>query len=81
MRRCRPWRATKVELLEFMYLKEITFIYQLTEWFGFTYGSACRRLQLLKKQNLAISDGKGHWVLTEEGIRRLHWLKRKSQRK
>ena len=81
MRKWRPCRATKVELLEFIDRKGMVWIYQLEEYFGYGYQSALNRLHLLKKQRLATSDGKGHWVLTEEGIRRLRWLKNRQRRR
>ena len=59
--------------------KRIIFIFDLVERFGYSYYSAVNRLRLLRAQGLAISDGRGHWVLTDEGMRRLKWLKRKKQ--
>jgi len=86
MRKWRPWRATKLELLLFINGRRIIHIFDLVEEFGYTYRSAEYRLALLKKQNLAVSDGKGSWVLTSEGTRRLRWLtknrlEKKSERK
>jgi len=80
MRKWRPWRATKLELLQFIKDRQIIFIYSLVEYFGYTYKSAQYRLNLLRRQGLATSDGKGAWVLTEEGIRRLRWLKARSKK-
>jgi hypothetical protein len=65
MRRWRPTRATKEQILEFIKNRRIIFSYELIHHFGYTHGSACYRLWLLKKQGLALSDGRGAWVLTE----------------
>jgi len=67
MRKWRPWRATKLEMLQFINIRRIVWIYQLVEHFGYSYGSARYRLALLKGQGLATSDGKGHWVLNSVG--------------
>lgn len=72
-------KASKLEVLEFIKRRRLVFIYQLVEEFGYTYRSAKCRLGRLKKQGLVISDSKGCWVLTDEGIRRLRWLKHKME--
>ena len=77
-RRC-PQRASKLEILRFIEGRRIIFIFDLIERFGYTYYSAINRLRLLRGQGMAVSDGRGHWVLTDEGMRRLQWLTRKSQ--
>lgn len=79
MKILRPIRATKLEILQFIGGKRIIFIFDLVETFGYTYLSAFNRLRLLRAQGLAISDGRGHWVLTDEGMRRLKWLRQKKQ--
>ena len=79
MKRRRPQRATKLELLQFIEGKRIVFIFDLVERFGYTYYSAVNRLRTLRAQTLATSDGRGHWVLTDEGMRRLKWLRQKKQ--
>ncbi len=75
----RPRRATKLEILQFIEGKRIIFIFDLVERFGYTYYSAVNRLRLLRAQGLATSDGRGRWVLTDEGMRRLKWLRQKKQ--
>ena len=75
----RRRRATKLELLQFIEGKRIVFIFDLVERFGYTYLSAFNRLRLLRAQGMATSDGRGHWVLTDEGMRRLKWLRQKKQ--
>jgi len=72
----RPRRATKVEILQFIEGKRIINIFDLVERFGNTYYSAVNRLRLLRAQGLATSDGRGHWVLADEGMRRLKWEKK-----
>ena len=74
----RPYRATKLEILEFFYLKGMVFIYLLVEEFGYSYKSAQVRLNRLRKQGLVSNGVRGMWVLTEEGIRRLHYLRKKA---
>ena len=76
MRKWRPERATKLEILQFMEGKRVIFIFHLVERFGYTYYSAVNRLRLLRAQGLATSDGRGHWVLADEGMRRLKWEKK-----
>jgi len=76
MKRRRPRRATKLEILQFIEGKRIIFIFDLVERFGYTYLSAVNRLRLLRAQGLTTSDGRGHWVLTDEGMRRLKWEKK-----
>jgi len=72
----RSQRATKLEILQFIESKRIIFIFDLVEKFGYTYYSAVNRLRLLRAQGLATSDGRGHWVLADEGMRRLKWEKK-----
>ena len=48
----RPYRATKLEILEFFYLKRMVFIYLLIDEFGYSYKYAQVRLNRLKKQGL-----------------------------
>ena len=55
-------------MLEFIKDRGIVFLYSLTEGFGYTYYPATNRLRLLRKQGLAVSDGNGAWILTDEGI-------------
>jgi len=59
MKRRRPRRATKLEILQFIEGKRIIFIFDLVERFGYTYLSAVNRLRLLRAQGLATSDGTG----------------------
>lgn len=68
-------------MLEFFSRKRIVYIYQLVEHFGYTYYSALNRLRLLRAQGLATTDGKGHWVLTDEGIRRMRWFQKTQEQK
>ena len=65
--------------MRFIESKRIIFIFDLVERFGYTYYSAVNRLRLLKAQTLATSDGRGRWVLTDEGMRRLKWFRQKKQ--
>jgi len=36
MRKWRPYRATKLQILEFFYIKRMVFIYLLVDEFGYT---------------------------------------------
>ena len=78
MRKWRPYRATKLEILTFFYLKRMVFIYMLVEEFGYTYSSAVYRLRLLKKQGLVTNNVRGMWVLTSKGVDKLFFLRKKA---
>jgi hypothetical protein len=75
-------RATKKEFLEFIEDREIVTAHQLTNWFGYSYSYACKRLSLLKKQGLVENPARscrGQWCLTVKGCTRVDFLRRREQ--
>lgn len=64
-------KATKLEVLQFINEREIISPADLVERFGYSRGGADWRLNLLKRQNLAINERRGEWTITDDGIRRL----------
>lgn len=74
-------RATKFQVLEFIERKKWVCIYDLTQRFGYSYDGAVTRLVRLKKQSLVTGMGRGWWVLTADGYRRLRWLQRRERAK
>jgi len=81
MRKWRPYRATKLEILEFFDIKSMVFIYLLVEEFGYTYLSAQKRLGLLKKEGLVTNNVRGMWVLTSEGVNKLLFLRERAKQR
>jgi len=64
-------KASKLEILEFIYEKEIVSPADLVERFGYTRLGASWMLTWLKKQRLVINERRGEWTLTDQGMRRL----------
>ena len=64
-------KATKLELLQFIYQRGIVTRFDLMERFDYTPGGADSMLAWLKRQGLIINDRKGEWTLTDSGISRL----------
>jgi len=67
----RVRRATKIEVLEFIWKMEIVRIHDLVDRFGYTEGGACWRLVSLKKEGLVDNEQKGEWTITDLGLKRL----------
>lgn len=61
-------KATKEQVLEFIKKREMVYIYDLVERFGYFYDGAQIGLNRLKKQYLVTGMGWG-WVLTETAYR------------
>ena len=64
-------RATKLEVLQFIYEKEIIGPSDLVNRFGYSRGGADWMLSWLKSQRLVINERRGEWTITDTGIRRL----------
>ena len=64
-------KASKLEILEFIYEKEIISPSDLVNRFGYTLDGAGSMLSWLKSQRLVINERRGEWTITDEGIRRL----------
>jgi hypothetical protein len=73
MRDWRPVKATKLEVLDFIRNQEVVSIHSLMDWFGYSYSGANRRLWLLKREKLVVNIGRGEWVLTDAGARKLDY--------
>ena len=64
-------KAAKLQVLEFIWEREIVTPLDLMNNFGYSRGGASWMLTWLKKQRLVINDRRGEWTITDEGIRRL----------
>lgn len=69
--------ARKVDILEFIMKRELVWIYEFEEEFGFSRNYARVLLSRLKKAGLIINMTRGCWELTEEGYRRLRYYGRR----
>jgi len=78
-------KATKKELLEFMWERKIITAHDLIARFGYSYSYACKRLSLLKKRGLVEDMGdtpsthRGQWCLTEKGHKKLYFLQQREK--
>ena len=66
-------KANKLQVLEFIKSKQLVWVYELVQEFGYTELSARKRLQRSKNQGLVLNMARGCWELTEEGYRRLRY--------
>ena len=64
-------RATKIEVLQFIWKEGIVRYQDLMEKFGYTEGGASSMLSWLKREKLVVNDVKGEWVVTDRGVKRL----------
>ncbi|GAI50695.1 unnamed protein product [marine sediment metagenome] len=64
-------RASKLQVLEFIWKREIVTPLDLMDNFGYSRGGASWMLTWLKKQRLVINDRRGEWTITDDGMRRL----------
>jgi len=69
----QPVKARKIDLLEFIYDREVVTADDLMEQFGYTYSGAHSRLSQLSKQGLIQQLTKGRWCLTEKGCNKLDY--------
>jgi len=66
-------KANKLQVLEFIKERQLIWVYELVQEFGYTDRSARDRLYRLKKAGLVINMTRGCWELTEEGYRKLRY--------
>jgi len=64
-------RASKLQVLEFIWKREIVTPLDLMDNFGYSRGGASWMLTWLKKQRLVINDRRGEWTITDVGVGRL----------
>lgn len=65
------FKASKLEVLEFIYKKGIVSRFDLANRFGYTLDGASSVLRWLKSQGLVINERRGEWGITDYGLRRL----------
>jgi predicted transcriptional regulator len=64
-------KASKLQVLEFIWKREIVTPLDLMDNFGYSRGGASWMLTWLKKQKLVTNDRRGEWTITDDGVRRL----------
>ena len=70
-------KATKLQVLEFIKERQLVWVYEIEQKFGYTDHGARIRLIRLKKAGLVINMTRGCWELTEEGYRKLRYYGRR----
>lgn len=76
-RQWRPYKATKLDVLDFIHLKEAVTVYDLVDRFEYSYKGAKQRLWLLHRGKLIQPlFQRGTWGLTELGFQRLDYYKK-----
>lgn len=72
--------APKEKVLDYIKRQRVVWPYNLIEEFGYkSYRVAYKKLFRLKKEGLVTGMGGGSYVLTEEGFKRLSYLKKRAQ--
>ncbi len=66
-------KASKLQVLEFIKERQLVWVYEVVQKFGYTDHGARIRLTRLKKAGLVINMTRGCWELTEEGYRKLRY--------
>ena len=75
-RQWRPWKATKLEVLNAIHKKEAATAHDLMELFGYSYQGARNKLWLLHRQKLvAPLFQRGTWGITELAADKLNHYK------
>ena len=69
-------KASKIQLLEYIYRREVVTRLDLMQRFGYTSGGISSMLNWLKKEGLIINDRRGEWVITDRGMARLTYYGR-----
>ena len=69
--------SNQIRTLEFMGKREVVTVRDLISEFNYSYKGAAQKLWRLKKQGLVAGMGRGYWVMTIDGYRRLAWWKSK----
>lgn len=67
----QPIKAKKLQVLEFIYERQVVTAYDLIEQFGYTYSSARCRLSGLRKDELIAPCGRGQWCLSDKAYNKL----------
>ena len=76
-REWRPYKATKIDVLDFIHLKEAVTIHDLMERFNYTYYGASKRLGLLHREKLIVPlFQRGTWGITELAAKKLDYYNR-----
>ena len=76
-REWRPYEATKIDILDFIHMKEAVTAYDLVDGFDYSYKGAKQRLWLLHREKLIQPlFQRGTWGLTELAAKRLEYYKR-----
>lgn len=76
-REWRPYKATKIDVLDFIHLKEAVTVHDLMDRFDYTYKGASNRLWLLHREKLIQPlFQRGTWGLTELADQRLEYYRR-----
>ena len=68
--------GTKLDILEFIMKRGLTWPYELVEKFGYSPRYVPILLNRLKRAGLVINMTRGCWELTEEGYRKLRYFGR-----
>jgi Mn-dependent DtxR family transcriptional regulator len=72
-------KCSKWKLLEFIKKKGMVENWEVAQMYKFSVFTVSSKLIRLQKQGLVKSFGRGHWVLTEDGIRRLRLYGKKQE--
>ena len=76
-REWRPYKATKIDVLEFIHDKESVNVNSLMEEFGYTYQGAKKRLYHLHLQRLIVPlVVRGTWCVTDLAVEKLIYYKK-----
>lgn len=76
-REWRPYKARKIDVLDFIHMKEAVTAHDLVDRFDYTYKGAKKRLCLLHREKLIQPlFQRGTWGLTELAFQRLEHYKR-----
>lgn len=76
-REWRPYKATKIDVLDFIHMKEAVTAYGLVDRFDYSYKGAKQRLWLLHREKLIEPlFQRGTWGITELAAKKLDYYKR-----
>ena len=76
-REWRPYKATKIDVLDFIHLKKVVTAYDLVDNFGYSLQGAKKRLYLLHREKLIVPlFQRGTWGITELAAKKLDYYKK-----
>lgn len=76
-REWHPWKATKIDVLEFIYVKGAVTAYDLVDEFDYSYQGAKDRLwQLHREKLIQPLFQRGTWGITELAAKKLEYYNR-----